>query len=309
MPSRRHTVATLAGDTSPLLHERVAALYRRLPGGIAGDEEDLHEMRVAARRLRVALTLLPRRSRGRRVRRARETLRSLVRAGGCGRDLDVMLSLLEERLQEGEPPEQLARLRRSLRGSHTRSRGATASALMDVDIAGLRRDLRAIAGRPGESVFAAMARIREERDALGEELITATLDLGTGFDAVRLHWMRRRLRRLRYAAELQAQLQGRRLAASRQLKKLQSLLGAVNDAWVLRGWLEGREIAAQRRADDELAAQARGLRAWALARSRDRHRAWLDSDPAAVLRRALTSMGSRWASVPAFPAGRPGSTA
>jgi len=274
-------------------------LYRRLPGGIAGDEEDLHEMRVASRRLRVALLLLAKRPRGRRVRRARERLQGLVRAGGHGRDLDVMLSLLEERLREGEPMDQVARLRRSIRGSHTRSRGATASALMDVDIADLRRDLRAIAGRGGDSVFAAMARVREERDTLGEEIVATIEDLGTRFDPERLHWMRRRVRRLRYTAELQAQLQARQLSAPRQLKKLQTVLGELNDAWVMVGWLEQREQAARRRADTGIAAQARRLRAWALERARGRHKDWLARDPAGILRRALASMGSRLSPGPA----------
>jgi CHAD domain-containing protein len=308
MPSLRPTAATLAGDTSPLLHERLGLLFRRLPGGIAGDEEDLHEMRVAARRLRVALPLLATRPDGRRVRRARAGLRSLVRAGGQGRDLDVMLSLLEERLSEGVPAVQVARLRRSLRGAHTRSRGATASALMDVDIAGLRRDLRVIAERGGDSVFAALARVREERDALGEGLLAAIEELGTGFEPERLHWMRRRVRRLRYTAEIQAQLQARRLAAPQQLKKLQSVLGQLNDAWVLAGWLERRGAAARQRGDHEIASQARRLRAWAHQRSRSWHRAWLGRDPAAMLRRALGSMGSRLSSgPPELPVSRPGS--
>jgi CHAD domain-containing protein len=293
MPSRRQSAAPLAGDTTALLQERLDVLYQRLPGGIAGDEDDLHEMRVASRRLRVALPLLATRPRGRRVRRARERLRSLVRAGGHGRDLDVLVALLEERLREGEAASRLDRIRRSLRGSHGHSRRATASALMDVDIAGLRRDLRVIAGRGGDGVFGALARVRESREMVGRQILGALEHLGTRFDPEQLHWVRRRIRRLRYTAELQAELQSRPLSAPRQLKKLQAVLGELNDAWVLAEWLERRQAAARQRGEEGLATQARRLHVWAVSRSRRCHRDWLGRDPIASLRRTLATLGSR----------------
>ena len=144
-----------------------------------------------------------------------------------------------------------------------------------------------------------MARVREARDALGEQLLAEVHALRAGFEPERLHWVRRRVRRLRYTAELQAQLQARRLTAPQQLKKLQGVLGELNDAWVMAGWLETREASARDRGDDGLAAQAHQLRAWALERSRRKHGEWLARDPVAVLRRALASMGGR-------PSSRPG---
>ena len=55
---------TPADRASPLLRERVRAVFKQLPKGLAGDEEAIHQMRVAGRRLRVALPLLARKPRG-----------------------------------------------------------------------------------------------------------------------------------------------------------------------------------------------------------------------------------------------------
>ena len=55
-------------------------------------------MRVAGRRLRVALPLLARKPEGRRARRALRILRQLRTAAGTSRDLDVGVALFEERL-------------------------------------------------------------------------------------------------------------------------------------------------------------------------------------------------------------------
>ena len=46
-----------ADRVTPLLQQRIKALFRPLPKALAGGEEDLHQMRVAARRLRVAIPL------------------------------------------------------------------------------------------------------------------------------------------------------------------------------------------------------------------------------------------------------------
>ena len=50
--------AAMPERTAGLLQERVDKLLLELPGALSGDEEALHQMRVAARRLRAALPLL-----------------------------------------------------------------------------------------------------------------------------------------------------------------------------------------------------------------------------------------------------------
>jgi CHAD domain-containing protein len=83
---------------SLLLQDRVKRVFRELPGAVAGQEEPVHQVRVAGRRLRVALPLLARKGSGRVVRRALKVLRSLVRTVGKGRDMDVIVGLYEDRL-------------------------------------------------------------------------------------------------------------------------------------------------------------------------------------------------------------------
>src|SRR5688572_20793086 len=109
--------------TTPLLRARIRDVFRHLPKALAGEEEPIHQMRVAGRRLRVALPHLARRPRGRRVRRALLELQRLTRAAGASRDYDVMLTLFEERLQHvrTRTAEQTVLLRR-LRSARVRSR-------------------------------------------------------------------------------------------------------------------------------------------------------------------------------------------
>jgi CHAD domain-containing protein len=194
---------------TPLLKDRVRGLFRQLPPALAGDEEAIHQMRVAGRRLRVALPLLARKPNGRRARRARRILQELTRAAGTSRDLDVGLGLFEARLKErAETDAERRLLRQRLRSARRRSRLRMAEALMDIDIARVRRDLRVVMSRRGELVFTALLRLREARDLRGTAILEALSALGDAFDPAALHRLRIRLRRLRYAAELAEKLTG-----------------------------------------------------------------------------------------------------
>src|SRR5512135_1501743 len=81
-----------------LLEDRVKRVFRELPGAVAGHEEPVHQVRVAGRRLRVALPLLARKGGRRPMGRALRVLKRLTRAVGQGRDMDVILGLFEDRL-------------------------------------------------------------------------------------------------------------------------------------------------------------------------------------------------------------------
>ncbi|HSD27332.1 MAG TPA: CHAD domain-containing protein, partial [Vicinamibacteria bacterium] len=168
---------TTSGDPTErqiddLLRQRIRGVFRHLPKGLGGDEEAIHQMRVAGRRLRVALPLLARRPDGRRVRRALRVLRTLTRTAGQSRDLDVSLDLLKDRLRSLDAPtREQAVLRTRLVAARYRSRTRMAEALMDLDIARLRRDLRVVLARKGDAVFAVKVRLRAVRDEQGEALI------------------------------------------------------------------------------------------------------------------------------------------
>src|SRR5262245_19830820 len=81
---------------SKLLQERVRALFRNLPRAVAGHDEPVHQIRVAAGRLRVVVPMLAAKPEGRRVRRMMKMMRTLTRTAGRSRDLDVIVDLFEE---------------------------------------------------------------------------------------------------------------------------------------------------------------------------------------------------------------------
>jgi CHAD domain-containing protein len=285
---------------TPLLRARVRVLSRHLPQALGGVEEEIHQMRVAGRRLRVALPLLATKPHGRRVRRALAILRDLTRGGGISRDLDVGLALLEERLRSLGESRERAILRRRLRSARTRSRTTMADVLLDLDIAKLRRHLRAIVSRGAQGVFTVILRLREVREGAEDFLEDLRLEAGR-YDPEALHRLRRRTRRLRYALEMSDEIRGQESEGPGLMKQLQDLLGLSHDAHVLAGWLERQATAAQAAGDVPLAEEARSLQAFFLDRSHEQHRSYMEADPPALARRALENLGP-----PADPAVRTG---
>ena len=71
-PGDKPVTAPSARDdrSSLLLEDRITRVFRELPGAVAGQEEAIHQVRVAGRRLRVALPLLARKGAGRTVAKA-----------------------------------------------------------------------------------------------------------------------------------------------------------------------------------------------------------------------------------------------
>lgn len=274
---------------TPLLRERIRAVFRRMPRALAGDEEANHQMRIAARRLRVALPLLARKPEGRRVRRSLKVLRQVTRSAGASRDLDVGVALLAERRDVAATPE-WALLRRRMRAARARSRTRMAEALLDLEIASLRRHLRAVLAMRAEGLFLVLRRLRETRAALGAEVLASIEALGDRFDNAGLHRLRIRVRRLRYLAELADAFRGQASAAPVELKGLQDQLGLIQDAFVLSAWFGRQATAAQSRGQQELAREARAHRAFFLEASHAHHRAFLAQSPAEAVRRALAAM-------------------
>ena len=285
--------ASAAPDrATPLLRERVRGVFKRLPRALAGDEEALHDMRVAARRLRVALPLLARRPEGRRVRRSLKILQQVTRTAGASRDLDVAVSLLAGR--GAEPTPELAVLKRRLRAARGRSRTRMAEALLDLEIAELRRHLRAAVSRRADGLFVVLRRLRETRTALGTEALSLLDALGDRYEPAALHRLRIRTRRLRYIAELADAFRGQSTPAAGDLKALQDRLGVVQDTHVIAEWFSRQAAAAQARGQADLAREARAQRAYFVEASHAQHREFLAAGPAAVIRRALAAMaGSR----------------
>lgn len=278
--------------STPLLKERIQALFRQVPQGLAGHEEAIHQMRVAGRRLRVALPLLARKPKGKRVRRALRVLGELTRVAGTSRDLDVISTLLSEELASTPVPSREARLLRGrLVSARRRSRVRMAEALLDLEIARLRRDLRAVVRRRGEDLFTVLSRLYREREREGDGLLGSIVGLGDRFDPERLHDLRKRARRLRYAAEVGAALRGSASPAPEIFRELQGQLGAIHDAHVLAGWLGAQAERTERVGQSVLAAEAHRLEQVFLERALTAHRSLIDRGLVETADRALAAMG------------------
>jgi CHAD domain-containing protein len=282
----------VADPTTRLLKERIARLYQHLPQAVAGAEEPLHQMRVAARRLRVALPLLARKPEGKRVKRASRLLRDLTRGGGGSRDLDVITALFDERVKATPTPE-LRRLARDLHAARGRARRRLSGALFDLDIARLRRDLEAIGARRGEPVFTTFGRLRDGAARERADILSALDAVGERFEPAELHGVRIRFRRLRYTAEVMDALRGRESEAPQIFRRVQEAVGRLHDHWVLAAWLEAKAARALAAGRAELAAAAQREREAALVAAREQHREFLALDPRGLLGRGLDAMSAR----------------
>lgn len=276
---------------STFLRARIDAVFRQLPPALAGNEEALHQLRVAARRLRVALPLVARKPAGRRVRRARALLRALVRAAGRGRDLDVLTALFDRHAPDGEPA--VRRLRRRLRDARRRARARLAGDLLDVDVARLRCRLAVIVRRGTCDASSVEARVAAQAAADSSALTARLAALGPRFDAPALHGARIACRRLRYAAEVRAALDGGAGEAVRRSKELQEQLGAIHDAHLLALWLARQAAADARGGRADLTAAARRIEERVRHAAHAQHAAWLRGDPRRVLEAVHVSLAPR----------------
>jgi CHAD domain-containing protein len=263
-------------------------VFREFPGALAGSEEPVHQVRVAGRRLRVALPLLAHTSGGRRLRKARRILRDLTRAAGAGRDLDVLVALFEERLSGLEEVSVEQReLRRRMRAARTRSRSGLAAGILDLDIDGLRRHLRRIRSRGTADAETVLTRTRAASERDGARVLEGLAAVGDRYDPDALHALRRRIRRLRYTAEVDETLSGQEGGASATWKMLQDAIGALHDAHVLTEWLGKQAERAAGRGRLPLAAAALAEREAFEAEARRLHGELLEAGPTGLAERAL----------------------
>jgi CHAD domain-containing protein len=131
------------------------------------------------------------------------------------------------------------------------------------------------------------AAAREEAGAL--ETLGA---VGDTFDPARLHRVRIRFRRLRYAAELADALSGRDSGAPAIFRGVQVAVGSLHDAFVLSGWLDRKAARADAAGRGDLARCARAERDRALEQAHAQHRDVLAMDPRTLLARGLGAMAA-----------------
>jgi len=269
--------------------ERAADVSRAYARAILGEEDAVHELRVTTRRMRVAVNLLASHPRGKRARRVRKLLKRLAAAAGRSRDLDVGRPLLLKHRETLAVPGRSA-LVRAYRAARTRARAAGSEALLDCEVARLRRALRRLGADGLVDPPTLAKRIAGLVGGEGEKVFAATHALGPVTRSEDLHDLRRRIRRLRYASEWASELPGRNEGVFRGWRALQNALGEVQDRRMLASWLDAfaRDAAPRRR--PEARTVARHL-AWALGTEADRlQRELFARVPETIVREGLDAM-------------------
>jgi CHAD domain-containing protein len=224
--------------TSPselLIRQRLAALSRTLPGARKGDVDAVHQARVATRRLREALPLV---ARGRPGKSLKKSVRTLTRALGPVRELDVALLNLDQLRTSGELPETaIARLRQFVSEERQRLGTEMVRRIEQYNLPKLHRKAidAARRGGPGKARDPQRALVATQRAARRASGLRAAMDNAAGiYLPDRLHEVRIAVKKLRYALEIARDLTGSRASARiRTLKRVQDLLGRMHDLEML----------------------------------------------------------------------------
>ena len=238
-------VSLYAFDRSVTAQEVALAELRRLlaawlahePGARLGhDAEELHQLRVTARRIDATLALFKRQLSAALVR-ARKTTKAVLKSLGAARDLDVQLSELERYCATLPQHERApaAPLRARLDSERARARARMVRAL---DAEPTRHWLQTLTlacarsddGHGGEAAMAVMPervsrRFRKLRKSVGKLRPKSSMD--------DYHEVRRRAKQLRYATECGAVMFGKPADDMlKALRRLQDKLGAHQDAYM-----------------------------------------------------------------------------
>jgi CHAD domain-containing protein len=217
----------------------VQALRAHEAGARAGhDPEHLHEMRVAVRRLRAILRASRALFDPVWVDRLRGELDWLGGSLGLVRDLDVLYAYLRPRLNALEGAEDRAgqRVLRRLSADRTRARAALNEALDGPRYPRILEQLETFLSRPPASE--ADVSLPDVAATEWKRLRKAVQKLPGRPSADELHAVRIKVKRARYAAELARAAAGERgKRFIHQAKKLQDILGDLQDAVVLEQYL------------------------------------------------------------------------
>ena len=243
-----------------VLRREFARFQWHEPGTRLGiDPECLHQMRVAARRLRSALRVFEDALPERRVKAIIKGLRWIGNALGSVRDLDVYLMDIEKRIQSVTPDcrQALDHYLQHLHEQHDKARATLLKALDSRRYARfVERVLRFLETGPPKRAKAPLA--NEPATAIAGHMIERQLKkvlragrfLKPSSPDAELHSLRIRFKRLRYAAEFFTDLYGgpvKKLA--RAAKRFQSLLGDHQDAVVAQEMI--REYAGSARGNSK----------------------------------------------------------
>ena len=234
-----------AAPDRPFRRQR-RVLAASLPKALEGDVEAVHRARVTTRRLREALTILDGTLSAGSAQKHRRRLRRVTRALGPVRELDVADGLLARLEQNAtEHARVIGKVRRWIRRERSARRRAMRSRLSS-KLERLREALATVAQRiPGPD---GSTRWREGLATRIRELGTRTNEsvarAGAMYVSERVHQVRIRLKKLRYALEFARESGAARTTLLvRRLKAAQDTLGQLHDLEVVL--LEVRTFAAR----------------------------------------------------------------
>lgn len=220
-----------------LLRQRLVQLLQAMPAAQAGDEDSVHQARVASRRLREALPVLGATAKGGVLARAKSRVRRITRALGPVRELDVTLSLLAELEGKGAAPARaIQRVRSAVIEERQKRRRAMLDEISPSRINKLRAKLVKVAAPSSlrESERDALADTRAQALTRAKKLRDAIDFAGGIYLADRLHRVRIEAKKLRYALEIERELTHSRATGRLiRLKHQQDLLGRIHDLEVL----------------------------------------------------------------------------
>jgi CHAD domain-containing protein len=233
---------------------QVDAIHAHEAGARTGrDPEDVHQMRVAVRRLRAILRASRSLFDPKWVDDLRRELKWLGTALGRVRDLDVLHAYLRFQLKALPAPERREaqqHLLRHLDADRVRARAALRAALASPRYARLLTRLKvALVHPPARTSAVSLLGIAATEF---KKLKKAMKALPKQPSADELHAVRIKVKRARYAAEVVQAVIGRRVDQfNDKAEKLQDILGEHQDAVVTEAYL--RKVTARNRAAQALA--------------------------------------------------------
>jgi CHAD domain-containing protein len=224
-----------------LLQSRVGTLREHLPAARSQDVEGIHDMRVASRRLRAFLKEHRKLFDAKIGKRFGRRARTVTRALGPSRELDVTIGLLLEVAAAFESPAREAAEHILMRLRVRRQES----------VLGIREGIRAVeAPAFDENLVALCVSLREPAtcylDTAKDGLKRAHKQLLSAYDAWKesraeedLHQVRICFKKLRYTCELYEPLYGSEMKDRlKALKGAQEALGDWNDVRVLRDYVQ-----------------------------------------------------------------------
>jgi len=215
---------------------------------LGGDDEDVHQARVATRRLRSDLATFGSLLDETWVTHIRGELYWLAGELGAVRDADVLLARLERHTAELGGPDAVAAtvLLRTLDTERARARSRAGDALATPRYAALLDQLVGASRMPPFTEAAALRASDVVPARVGKawgHLAKAVDQVGDDTPIELLHEVRKKAKRCRYACEAAVPVCGkeaRRLGAA--VAGVQGVLGDLQDAAVAEAWLRSRAV-------------------------------------------------------------------